>query len=114
MPSVTYTLFRDAILAEQQVTCAYGGYRRELCPHIIGINKDGEEVVLAWQFGARVLGRCRNGNASNSSMSATPAPATGAGMRAVRTRPSRAASRRSTSTSISTCARIAVEKINRS
>ena len=51
MSSPTYALVRNAILAEQQVTCSYGGYRRELCPHIIGTNKDGEEAVLAWQFG---------------------------------------------------------------
>ena len=50
MPSATDTLFRDAILAEQQVTCTYARRRRELCPHIIGTNKDGDEVVLAWQF----------------------------------------------------------------
>lgn len=50
MPSATYKIFRDAILAEQQVTCVYQGRRRELCPHIIGLDKDGHEAVLAWQF----------------------------------------------------------------
>ncbi|TQF38220.1 hypothetical protein UNPF46_16985 [Bradyrhizobium sp. UNPF46] len=50
MSSRTYRLFRNAILAEQQVTCVYEGRHRELCPHIIGINKSGEEAVLAWQF----------------------------------------------------------------
>src|SRR5206468_12793956 len=39
-----------AILAEQQVTCVHEGRYRELCPHIIGINKSGQEAVLAWQF----------------------------------------------------------------
>ena len=29
---------------------------RELCPHIIGTNKRGEEVVLAWQFGGESSG----------------------------------------------------------
>jgi hypothetical protein len=56
MPSTTYALFRDAILSEQQVTCAYEGRRRELCPHIIGTNKAGEDVVLAWQFGGESSG----------------------------------------------------------
>jgi hypothetical protein len=51
MPSPTYTLFREAILSERQVICIYAGHRRELCPHIIGTDKRGEEVVLAWQFG---------------------------------------------------------------
>jgi hypothetical protein len=57
MPSLTYTLFRKAILAEQQVTCTYDGRLRELCPHIIGTNKDGEEAVLSWQFGGESSGK---------------------------------------------------------
>jgi hypothetical protein len=57
MPSANYALFRNAILAEQQVTCVYEGRRRELCPHIIGTNKSGEEAVLAWQFGGESSGR---------------------------------------------------------
>src|ERR1700733_16242817 len=36
MSSPTYALFRNAILAEQQVICTYDGRNRELCPHIIG------------------------------------------------------------------------------
>ena len=56
MPSTTYSLFRNAILDEQQVVCIYDGRVRDLCPHIIGTNKRGEEVVLAWQFGWRKLG----------------------------------------------------------
>jgi hypothetical protein len=56
MPSPIYTLFRNAILAEQQVTCVYDGRRRELCPHIIGTNKSGEEAVLAWQFAGESSG----------------------------------------------------------
>jgi hypothetical protein len=57
MPSLTYTLFRNAILNEQQVICRYDGRPRELCPHIIGTNKRGEEVVLAWQFAGTSSGR---------------------------------------------------------
>jgi hypothetical protein len=56
MPSAMYLLFRNAILAEQQVNCLYDGRRRELCPHIIGTNRHGEEVVLAWQFGGESSG----------------------------------------------------------
>jgi hypothetical protein len=56
MPSDTYTLFYNAILGEQQVVCLYDGRVRELCPHIIGTNKRGEEVVLAWQFGGESSG----------------------------------------------------------
>ena len=57
MSSATYTLFRSAILREQQVMCSYDGRLRELCPHIIGTSKSGEEVVLAWQFGGESSGR---------------------------------------------------------
>jgi hypothetical protein len=57
MPSATYALFRKAILAEKQVVCSYEGRPRELCPHIIGANRKGEEVVLAWQFGGESSGR---------------------------------------------------------
>jgi hypothetical protein len=53
MPSTTYKVFRDAILAQQQVTCIYQGHRRELCPVIIGHDKDGVEALLAWQFGGK-------------------------------------------------------------
>jgi predicted DNA-binding transcriptional regulator YafY len=56
MPSSTYTLFRKAILAERQVVCSYDGRRRELCPHIIGTSRSGEEVVLAWQFAGESSG----------------------------------------------------------
>jgi hypothetical protein len=57
MPSATYHLFRNAILGEQQVICSYDGRFRELCPHIIGTNKRGEEVVLAWQFAGESSGK---------------------------------------------------------
>jgi hypothetical protein len=57
MPSPTYTLFRNAILSEQQVVCTYSGRHRELCPHIIGTDGKGEEAVLAWQFGGDSSGK---------------------------------------------------------
>jgi hypothetical protein len=55
MPNATHMVFREAILAEQQMT--YAGRSRELCPHIIGTNKSGEEAVLAWQFAGETSGR---------------------------------------------------------
>jgi hypothetical protein len=57
MPSSNYTLFRNAILAEQQVICVYEGRYRELCPHIIGTNRRGEEAMLAWQLAGESSGR---------------------------------------------------------
>jgi hypothetical protein len=57
MPSAIYKLFRDAILSEQQMICTYESRHRELCPHIIGTSRNGEEVVLAWQFAGESSGR---------------------------------------------------------
>jgi hypothetical protein len=57
MRSHTYTLFRNAILGEQQVVCSYDGRVRQLCPHIIGTNRSDEEVVLAWQFAGESSGK---------------------------------------------------------
>jgi hypothetical protein len=57
MPSAAYTLFRHAILAERQVVCSDDGRIRELCPHIIGADKSGEEVVLVWQFAGESSGK---------------------------------------------------------
>lgn len=57
MPSAIYAIFRNAILAEQQVICSYESRHRELCPHIIGTSKSGEEVVLAWQFAGESSGK---------------------------------------------------------
>ncbi len=50
MPSATYSLVREAIENERQITCTYQGHDRELCPHVIGY-LDGEERLLAFQFG---------------------------------------------------------------
>jgi hypothetical protein len=57
VPSSAYAIFRAAIQREQQVVCSYEGRHRELCPHIIGTNKAGEEVVLAWQFAGESSGK---------------------------------------------------------
>lgn len=54
MPSATYAIFRDAILAEKQVVCSYEQCHRELCPLVLGTNRKGEEAVLAWQFAGEV------------------------------------------------------------
>jgi hypothetical protein len=68
MRSPTYTLFRNAILGERQVVCSYDGRPRELCPHIIGINKSGEEVVLAWQFAGESRGRRWSAHAASAGL----------------------------------------------
>jgi hypothetical protein len=50
MPSTTYKLFAEAIRKRQQVHCSYGGYRRAICPIVLGHGK-GEEMALVFQFG---------------------------------------------------------------
>ncbi|HTZ78561.1 MAG TPA: hypothetical protein VMC10_11655 [Stellaceae bacterium] len=49
MPSSTYELFVRAILERKQILCLYGGYRRELCPIILGHTR-GREMALTYQF----------------------------------------------------------------
>ena len=40
-------------MAERKpIVCTYGGYRRELCPIILG-HSQGEEKALTYQFGGR-------------------------------------------------------------
>jgi hypothetical protein len=50
MPSTTYQLFRAAVVSKQQITCRYKGLYREICPHVLGLTND-QEQVLSFQFG---------------------------------------------------------------
>ncbi|MFZ4695860.1 MAG: hypothetical protein ACOYMV_12110 [Verrucomicrobiia bacterium] len=50
MASQIYTLIRSAVVNKQQVIATYGGYIREMCPHVIGF-KNGVEHALFYQFG---------------------------------------------------------------
>jgi hypothetical protein len=45
----TYQMLRQAIIDRKIVRCSYGGYRREVCPHVIG-TKNGRKQLLAFQF----------------------------------------------------------------
>lgn len=49
-PSLTYRLFEQAMTERKQIICMYDGYRRELCPIILG-HSQGEEKALTYQFG---------------------------------------------------------------
>jgi hypothetical protein len=51
MASPLYNLMLSAAKTLQQVVCDYHGYRREICPHVIGLGANGEEMILAYQFG---------------------------------------------------------------
>ena len=48
--SPAYRLFARAMSDRKQVVCEYDGYRRELCPIILGHSKK-EEKALTFQFG---------------------------------------------------------------
>jgi hypothetical protein len=48
--SETYRLFEQAMIERKQIVCTYDGYRRELCPIILGHSKE-EEKALTFQFG---------------------------------------------------------------
>ena len=52
MPSEVYELFREAMAARKQVVCLYDGYKRQLCPIILGHSK-GQEKALTYQFGGQ-------------------------------------------------------------
>ena len=49
MPSATYQLLARAIRERKQMLCSYDGYRREICPTILG-HSDGREKALVFQF----------------------------------------------------------------
>ena len=49
MSSQAYELFAEALIERRQISCLYDGYRRELCPVILGHTK-GQEAALVYQF----------------------------------------------------------------
>jgi hypothetical protein len=51
VPSPEYTLIESAMRNEEQIHATYAGYRRELCVHEIGLGPNGNEQILAYQFG---------------------------------------------------------------
>src|SRR4051812_28882090 len=49
MPSSKYGLIEQAMRMRKPVSCMYKGFRREVCPIILGHTK-GEERALTYQF----------------------------------------------------------------
>jgi hypothetical protein len=49
MSSQAYELFAEALIERRQISCLYDGYRRELCPVILG-HTQGQEAALVYQF----------------------------------------------------------------
>ncbi len=50
MASALYAAIRWAIADKKQVVATYGGHRREMCPHAIGLGPAGNEQALFYQF----------------------------------------------------------------
>jgi hypothetical protein len=46
-----YAAIYDAISKRKRISAMYEGHQREMCPHVIGLNKQGHEQVLSYQFG---------------------------------------------------------------
>ncbi len=46
-----YSLLRQAILRRQQVIAEYQRFPREFCPHALGRDDKGRQMVMAFQFG---------------------------------------------------------------
>ena len=46
----TYDVVRQAILDRDSISADYDGYPREMSPHVIGINKQGREQALFYQY----------------------------------------------------------------
>ncbi len=46
-----YQMLRTAVVCRQPIRAVYDGYRRLLCPHRLGRNKNGEFRVLCYQYG---------------------------------------------------------------
>jgi hypothetical protein len=51
MPDANYRLFAWAIENRRPIVCRYQGHAREICPVILGRNRNGEDSVLVWQTG---------------------------------------------------------------
>ena len=49
VPSSNYRLFEQAMRMRKPIRCMYDGYRRELCPIILGRSQD-QEKALTYQF----------------------------------------------------------------
>jgi hypothetical protein len=49
--SPAYDKIRDAMLSLVPVRFAYAGHPREVCVHALGLNKQGREQALVFQYG---------------------------------------------------------------
>ncbi|MGA2019532.1 MAG: hypothetical protein ABSH02_03010 [Candidatus Sulfotelmatobacter sp.] len=60
-----YRIIRQGIIDKEVVVASYGGYIREMCPHVIG-RKSGHPQALLYQFaGSSESGLKPDGSTSN-------------------------------------------------
>ncbi|MCI0349298.1 MAG: hypothetical protein L0Z53_07730 [Acidobacteriales bacterium] len=45
-----YQIVRQAIVNMKIIRAMYSGHERIMCPHVIGLNKQGREQALCYQF----------------------------------------------------------------
>ena len=50
-PEEIHRLVQSAIRCRRPIAAAYKGYRRLLCPHRIGWNREGDRRLLSYQYG---------------------------------------------------------------
>lgn len=50
MPSQNFNFIKQAIENKQQIHADFDGYHRGMCPHVLGVNKNGKEQALFCQF----------------------------------------------------------------
>ena len=46
----TYQEITSAIQKKKQIHAIYNGHFRKMCPHVLGHSKNGEPMVLSYQF----------------------------------------------------------------
>jgi hypothetical protein len=58
--SEKFGVVTDAILAKHPISAIYDGRIRFLCPHVLGLGKDGEYQALFYQFSGESNSRRSN------------------------------------------------------
>jgi hypothetical protein len=50
---MSYGLIRQAIIERKNIHALYNGQYREMCPHVIGLNRRDAQQALFYQFGGQ-------------------------------------------------------------
>jgi hypothetical protein len=52
-----YDVVRQAIVDKRIIKATYNGHERIMCPHVIGLNKQGRQQALCYQFAGESTSR---------------------------------------------------------